>query len=626
MGDRVDSWLKDFAFGVRTLRKSPAFAITALVTLALGIGATTAIFSVVNAVLLRPLPYRDPDQLVLITADLTKRHVLDFPLAPGDLKDIRDQVKALDGVAGVFTFATPMTGDESDPVQIHAPGSQRRISSRCSASKWRRAATSPTTTRPHRRPLPCVHRAIPPPRRHRRPMSRSWATSSGSAVTAATGTSSAHSSPSAVARRSDRRHRAATSSSCSSPRAIQHRADAGHLRRGARRTQFGAAQRRPLPRDRAHEARRDDSVGAWRAAADEQRLRRAILRQRFTIRQEDRRMEPLHAELVGDVKSAVLALMGGVMFVLLIACANVANLILVRTSRRERELAVRAALGGSRARLVRQMLAEAFVLGVSGAALGLVLAEGGISLLMAMGPAHLPRVQDVTLDPTVLVFTIVAGLVSMVAVVLFGVVPAIRASRPDLMFVLRASGRSAGLGGGGALRSGVAIAEVTLAFVLLIGSGLMLRSFVTLVNTKPGYDASGLETLFAVQANKALPADRNARNGWIRGAPAARGDSRRHRCQLRRPLPFDGDVDQRPVGHRGVRSRIHRQVPAGRRVHRHSGLFLRDAHPPDRRTRVHRRRQRPDGGVDHHRPHARAEGIPGTVRGRQAALHAVARQ
>src|ERR1019366_8147505 len=169
------------------------------------------------------------------------------------------------------------------------------------------------------------------------------------------------------------------------------------------------------------------------------------------------RMEPLHAELVGDVKSAVLALMGGVMFVLLIACANVANLMLVRTSRRERELAVRAAMGGSRSRLIRQMLAEALVLGASGAALGLVLSQGGIDLLLAMGPAHLPRVGDVSIDTQVLAFTVLA---SLLAVALFGVVPALRASRPDLMFALRASGRSAG-SGGGALRSGVAIAEVT---------------------------------------------------------------------------------------------------------------------------------------------------------------------
>ena len=149
-------------------------------------------------------------------------------------------------------------------------------------------------------------------------------------------------------------------------------------------------------------------------------------------------LKPMHGNLVADVRPIVLSLMGAVVFVLLIECADVANLILVRTSRRERELAVRAALGGSRARLVRQMLAETLVLSVGGSLLGLVLADAGMKLLLTIGPASLPRVEDVRLDPTVLVFTILAELV---AAAVFGVVPALRASRPDLIGVLRQSGR-----------------------------------------------------------------------------------------------------------------------------------------------------------------------------------------
>ncbi len=221
------------------------------------------------------------------------------------------------------------------------------------------------------------------------------------------------------------------------------------------------------------------------------------------------RMEPLHEYLVADVRPAVVALMGGVSYVLLIACANVANLILVRTSRRERELAVRAALGGTRARLVRQMLAEALVLGAAGAAVGLALAEGGIQLLIAIGPASLPRVSDVALDPFVLGFTVVAGLV---AVALFGIVPALRASRPDMMGTLRSSGRSASLGSARTLRNSVVVAEVALAFVLLVGSGLMLRSFIAIAHVDPGFDAGGV-LVFNVQPNFRPP---DARAAFIR--------------------------------------------------------------------------------------------------------------
>src|SRR5262249_10662439 len=136
----------------------------------------------------------------------------------------------------------------------------------------------------------------------------------------------------------------------------------------------------------------------------------------------------------------------------------------------------------------------------------LVLADAGVRLLLQIGPANLPRVEDVRLDSTVLVFSIIAGLASATV---FGIVPALRASRPDLIGVLRQSGRMSELGAGRLLRNGVVLAEVALAFVLLIGSGLMFRSFMTLANTNPGYDPSGVET-FGVQITKRTPEERQA--------------------------------------------------------------------------------------------------------------------
>ena len=192
------------------------------------------------------------------------------------------------------------------------------------------------------------------------------------------------------------------------------------------------------------------------------------------------RVEPMGQFLVAEVRPAILALMGAVIFLLLIACANVANLLLVRASLRERELAVRAALGGNRWRLVRPMLAEALLLAGFGTMLGLGLAWLGIHELLVIAPANLPRLDSVRIDPAVLAFTILAGLG---AAVIFGVAPALRASRPDVMHVLRASGRSVALGAS-LLRNGVVIAEVALSFVLLIGSGLMFRSFLALQRTR----------------------------------------------------------------------------------------------------------------------------------------------
>jgi predicted permease len=234
-------------------------------------------------------------------------------------------------------------------------------------------------------------------------------------------------------------------------------------------------------------------ISLERAQAESDALA-ADLRRRFPIKQTAGmylRLEPIGKDLVADVRPAVLTLMGAVIFVLLIACANVANLLLVRMSTRTRELAVRAALGGSRWRLVRQLLTESLLLAIGGALLGLMLAGFGIDLLLRLRPDTLQRIDAVRIDPFVLGFTCATALA---AAMLFGVLPALRASRPDLMDVLRSTGRTASLGGGHALRNVVVMAEVALAFVLLIGCGLMARSFIALQRTNPGYDPNRLLT------------------------------------------------------------------------------------------------------------------------------------
>jgi putative ABC transport system permease protein len=474
------------------------------VTLALGIGASTAIFSVVNAVLLKPLPYAQADRLVIVTSDMRNRHVTDFPIAPGDVRDMREQIKSLGGIAGVNTFRLPLTGDESDPEQVRGGNVTTNLFSllgvkMAAGRDFNDDDAKPPPAPPAPVPGAAPNLVAPPPITFSAIISyQFWQRryggdkgAIGKIVTVGTN----HAEIVGVAGPEFELLFPARMNITRVPDLLI-----------ASRINWDAASRINVQFRLIGRLQPGSTVGAAQAQLD---ALGADLRQRFPIKNTAGvyfRAEPMHENLVADVRPIVLALMGAVVFVLLIACANVANLILVRTSRRERELAVRAALGGSRARLVRQMLAEALVLSVGGSLLGLVLADAGVKLLLTIGPANFPRVEDVRLDPTVLAFTIIAGLV---AAAVFGVVPALRASRPDLIGVLRQSGRMSELGAGRILRNGVVMAEVALAFVLLIGSGLMFRSFMTLANTNPGYDPNGLLT-FSVQIAKRTPQERAA--------------------------------------------------------------------------------------------------------------------
>jgi putative ABC transport system permease protein len=209
------------------------------------------------------------------------------------------------------------------------------------------------------------------------------------------------------------------------------------------------------------------------------------------------RIEPMRQHMVAEARPALLALMGSVIFLLLVACANVANLLLVRASLRNRELAVRAALGANRWKLMSPILAEAVWLAVLGTLGGLALAWGGLKELRALAPANLPRLDTIAIDTSVLAFTALAGLA---AAILFGMTPAVRASRPRLMNVLGGAGRNSGLGSASFVRNIVVTVEVALSFVLLVGSGLMFRSFLELQRIDPGFDPRNLLT-FVLNGN-----------------------------------------------------------------------------------------------------------------------------
>ena len=205
------------------------------------------------------------------------------------------------------------------------------------------------------------------------------------------------------------------------------------------------------------------------------------------------RLVTMHEELVGDVKRPLLILLGAVCFVLLIACANVANLLLTRAASRQRELAIRAALGADRGRLVRQLLTESVVLGLLGGAAGLMLATLSTDLLQTLAPAELPRLSDITIDRQVLAYA--AG-ASVFTSLLFGLVPALHASRRDSGGHLKEGGRTGTDGRrGGRVRAALAVGELAIALVLLVGAGLLIRSFIALNSEDPGFATRGVLAL-----------------------------------------------------------------------------------------------------------------------------------
>src|SRR5579863_591616 len=497
--------VQDLKFASRTLRKSPIFTITAAITIALGVGASTAIFSVMNAVLLQPLPYKNPNQLVVACSDLQVRHVRDFPFSNEDFIDLRDGTKnVFQDMAGVFTLRNVFPREDGTPEQIRLAVVTTNFFDLMGA----KIALGRDFTKEDGLPQP----APPPP-----------------------GTQAAAQQPrlpNMVILSYEYFQRRFGGNAAVLGRTIQTQGPfsptiigvlAPHFRlyfppeaETASDPEMWVANR--LKYDNANRngvsihavARLKDGVSLPQAqqAADNVA---AEAQKNFLIERTSGyaiRLEPMRRNLVSEVQPTILALMGAVIFLLLIACANVANLLLVRASLRERELAIRAAMGANRWHLARQMLTEAFLLAGLGAAGGLALAWIGIEELLAVAPANLPRMETIRIDAPVLAFTAVAALV---AAAIFGLMSAWRASRPDVVSVLGGSSRNEGLTSGGLLRKLVVVVEVALSFVLLVGSGLMFRSFQELQHIDPGFDPHNLLT-FQVLGNRggAKPEERAA--------------------------------------------------------------------------------------------------------------------
>lgn len=499
--------LNDFFFAFRTLRKSPIFTITVVVTLALAIGASTAIFSVTNGVLLRKLPYKDPERLVLAANDLQKRNVKDFPFSNVDFLDLRNGAKNnFEDFAAFNTGRVTLPGLDGTPERVRIAAVSTNFFQMMGGSivLGRDFQESDGTPQPAPPAAPAGNN---PPANAPPPLPTMAILSHEYFQQRFGGDQSLIGKPLPV------------SAAFGPPPTIVGVLAPGFellLPPQSNVEQFPSvwvAAR--IPYDVANRnnvqwrviGRLKPGVAFGQAQAEAEMISQKI-RQENTIANtagQYFRLVPMKQHLVDEVRPTILALMGAVIFLLLIACANVANLMLVRAASRERELAVRAALGAGWWQLVRQTLAEAIVIAALGTAIGVGLAYLGIRQLLWIAPENLPRLNAIGIDLQVLGFSVLAGLLSAV---LFGVIPALRTAKPNLMETLRAAGRSGALGAAG-LRNAVVVVEVALAFVLLIGSGLMFRTFVNIQRVNLGFDPRGLLTFQLLGNIGATPQERD---------------------------------------------------------------------------------------------------------------------
>ena len=453
-GSVMETTLRDVRYAARTLVRRPGFTVVAVVALALGIGATTAIFSVVNGVLLRPLPYREPERLVAILHDARN------PVAPANYLDWKRQNTVFSSVGAAQYWGGTTSGDAPERVQ----GLE---------------VTSDVLAMTGIRPLiGRVFRAEDDEGSGERPVVLSWGYWQrrfagrpdvlGQQVVVDGDT---YTVVGVMPRGFDFPLFWATGVQMWTPLTLGDRAS-------SRRSQSLRVFARLAPGASLDEARAQMTT----ISANLERL--------FPGTNRGVTVTPLATLVVGDVRTALLVLLGAVGFVLLIACANVAHMLLARAAARQREMTVRLALGASRGRLLRQLLTESVLLALVGGAAGVLLARAGLQVLVALAGTSLPRADGVGVDPAVLAFTSVIALLTGLG---FGLVPALRVSRGEMAEGLRDGARGSTEGAHRSrIRSVLVGSEIALALVLLTGAGLAMRSFVALRAIDPGFDPHGV--------------------------------------------------------------------------------------------------------------------------------------
>lgn len=461
----------DLRYAARMLRNRPGFTAVAVITLSLGIGANTAIFSVVDAVLLRPLPFPDPERIVLVRDDLTGRQVENVGLSVDELKDLQERSGVFEQVSAVWPVDANLTGSDR-PERIELLGVSPTYFSLLGANAqlgrvfgpqdqsagfaegvvisdglWRRVFGSDPNILGRKvyadSDLYTVVGVMPPGFRHPGKTLRNdvemWATAGYSANPFGPPVRNQRILPGAIGR--------------IKPELTVQQAQ-------AKLDSFIANLRNEFPKDYPAEA-------GW------------------TVR-----LMPALETLVGNVQTTLLVLLGAVGLVLLIGCVNIANLLLARSSGRQREMAVRLAMGAGRGRLIAQLLTESLLLSLIGGVVALLIVIAMKSVLLSLVPTDIPRLNEVEVNAGVLAFVFV---ISTVTGLLFGLIPALQASRPDLVGNLKEGSQGAGSGARHhRFRGALVVVEFALSLILMIAAGLLLRSFGRLLEVNPGFDSNNV--------------------------------------------------------------------------------------------------------------------------------------
>jgi putative ABC transport system permease protein len=484
----------DLRYAFRLIRKTPGFSAVAILTLALGIGANTAIFSVVDAVLLRPLPFADGDRLVMLFHSYPKMDLDLASVSPPGFVDYRDHTRSFAGMAAHTGYRTPaaLTG-QGEPRRLRIEAASAGFFTTLGVTPALGRGFLPEDEQPGRGEVAVLSQGL-------------WQQLFGS-------------DPGVLDRPITLDGRAYTIVGVA-PEGFRYPNETDlwiplgfkpeQLVDEERGREYLTVVARLAPGVSLPTAR-SEMAGVSRGIRDRARSRTTFL----DSADWHVRVEPLRDSLVGDVRPALLVLLAAVGAVLLIACVNVANLLLARAAVRAREMALRTALGAGRGRMIRQLLVESVLLALLGGGLGVLLAAWGIQALVAARPTQIPSDLPITLDLRVLAFTC---LLSLLTGLLFGLLPALRTSRPNLQRELQHGGRG-DAGGRGRLRGVLVVAEVALALVLLVGAGLLLQSFAHRLRVDTGFTTRGLLTF-----QLSLPAAEYADDARVAGFYRALGE------------------------------------------------------------------------------------------------------
>ena len=473
--------IRDIRHGLRNLARTPGFALAAVVSLAIGIGANTAIFSVVNALLLRPIPYQNADRLVILWNRSPGLNITEDWFSTAQFFDIKDGHGGFDQIAMAIGALVNLTSD-GEPERVGAV----RVSSALLPMLGVGAAHGRLFTAdddaPGRPTAALLTHGM-------------WVRRYGSSLDIVGRSITLNGQPVQVV--------GVLPASFSLPREVVPLLYGGEITEIFLSLPLNAAA--PRTRDREDYniiGRLKTGVSVGQAQAEMDTITARLRRDHPDVYPPNGGLTfsvvPLLEQAVGTIRLRLYVLLGAVGLVLLVACANVANLLLARALARQKEFALRAALGAGRGRVVRQLLAESTLLALAGGALGVVLAYWGLSGIRALGPRTIPRLAEIAIDGRVLAFTLV---VSVGSGLLFGLVPALRISRLDLTTALKQAGQGGGRttwGRGHNTRRLLVIGELALSVLLLVGAGLLIRSFAKLQNVDPGFSPRGVLT-FALQ-------------------------------------------------------------------------------------------------------------------------------